>query len=84
MHYLAAPGSEVSLSSTRSGFKTTGQRSTAYHGAMGSAFPDLSIVIHDLVQVPGRIAVPAEIAGTHRGTLFGIAATGKRVSFRLQ
>jgi predicted ester cyclase len=47
------------------------------------AFPDVTIVIHDLIQVPGRIAVRAEITGTHRGALFGIAPTGKRVAFRL-
>ena len=47
------------------------------------AFPDVRIVVHDMVQVPGRIAVRAEITGTHRGELFGIAPTGKQVSFRL-
>ncbi|MEM5403185.1 ester cyclase [Paraburkholderia unamae] len=47
------------------------------------AFPDVRIVIHDLIQVPGRIAVRAEISGTHQGELFGIAPTGKQVSFRL-
>lgn len=51
--------------------------------SFGEAFPDVQIVIHDLLQVPGRIAVRAEITGTHQGQLFGIAPTGKRVSFRL-
>lgn len=51
--------------------------------SLGQAFPDVHIVIHDLVQVPGRIAVRAEITGTHQGELFGIAPTGKQVSFRL-
>jgi predicted ester cyclase len=51
--------------------------------SFGAAFPDVRIVIHDLIQVPGRIAVRAEISGTHRGELFGIAPTGKHVSFRL-
>ena len=40
-------------------------------------------MIHDLLQLPGQIAVRAEITGTHQGELFGIAATGKQVSFRL-
>jgi predicted ester cyclase len=48
-----------------------------------AAFPDVQIVIHDLVQVPGKVAVRGEISGTHGGELFGIAATGKRVSFRI-
>ncbi|KAF2394283.1 ester cyclase [Pseudomonas frederiksbergensis] len=51
--------------------------------SFGEAFPDVRIVIHDMIQVPGQIAVRAEITGTHLGELFGIAATGKKVSFRL-
>ncbi|HDR9249551.1 ester cyclase [Burkholderia vietnamiensis] len=52
-------------------------------GSFAQAFPDVRIVIHDMVQVPGQIAVRAEITGTHRGDLFGIAPTGKQVSLRL-
>ncbi|HDR9160066.1 TPA: ester cyclase [Burkholderia vietnamiensis] len=52
-------------------------------GNFAQAFPDVRIVIHDMVQVPGQIAVRAEITGTHRGELFGIAPTGKQVRFRL-
>jgi steroid delta-isomerase-like uncharacterized protein len=48
-----------------------------------TAFPDVAIVIHDMVQEPGKIAVRAEITGTHLGELFGIVATGRKVSFRL-
>jgi steroid delta-isomerase-like uncharacterized protein len=48
-----------------------------------AAFPDVQIAIHDVVQEPGKVAVRAEITGTHQGTLFGIAPTGKQVSFRL-
>jgi predicted ester cyclase len=51
--------------------------------SFGEAFPDVRIVVHDLIQVPGQIAVRAEICGTHQGELFGIAPTGKRVSFRV-
>lgn len=50
---------------------------------MAAAFPDLHISIHDMLQQPGKIAVRAEISGTHLGELFGIAPTGKKVSFRL-
>lgn len=50
---------------------------------VAQAFPDVKITIHDMVQEPGRIGVRAEISGTHRGALFGIAPTGKAVSFRL-
>ncbi|MCD2518858.1 ester cyclase [Massilia sp. G4R7] len=48
-----------------------------------SAFPDVQIVVHELIQVPGKIAVRGEITGTHEGELFGIAPTGKAVRFRL-
>lgn len=48
-----------------------------------AAFPDVQIVIHDLIQVPGQIAVRAEITGTHKGNFMGIAPTGKFVSIRL-
>lgn len=48
-----------------------------------SAFPDVQIVVHDVVQAPGKMGVRAEITGTHLGELFGIPATGRSVSFRL-
>lgn len=51
--------------------------------SMAAAFPDVHITIHDMLQEPGKIAVRAEISGTHLGELFGIAPTGKKVSFRL-
>lgn len=51
--------------------------------SFGEAFPDVKIVVHDMIQTPGKIGVRAEITGTHEGELFGIPASGKRVSFRL-
>ena len=50
---------------------------------VAAAFPDVRITIHDMVQEVGKIGVRAEISGTHLGELFGIAPTGKQVSFRL-
>lgn len=47
------------------------------------AFPNVRISIHDMVQEPGKIGVRAEITGTHQGELFGIAATGRTVRFRI-
>lgn len=52
-------------------------------GMLIASFPDVQIIIHDMLQAPGRIGVRAEIRGTHLGELFGIAPTGKKVSFRL-
>lgn len=51
--------------------------------SIAAAFPDVRITVHDMVQEPGKIGVRAEISGTHLGELFGIAPTGKKVSFRL-
>ncbi len=48
-----------------------------------TVLPDIKIVIHDLLQVPGRIAVRAEITGTHRGEIFGIPGTGIPVNFSI-
>jgi len=48
-----------------------------------AALPDLGARILDVIQVPGRIAVRAELTGTHRGPLFGIAATDRSVTIRL-
>ena len=48
-----------------------------------AAFPDVRITIRDMMQTPGKIGVRAEITGTHRGALFGIAPTGKAVKFRI-
>lgn len=48
-----------------------------------AAFPDVRIAVHDMLQLPGKIAVRGEITGTHQGELFGIAPTGKAVSFRI-
>ena len=50
---------------------------------LAAALPDLRVTIHDMVQQPGKIGVRADIGGTHLGALFGIAPTGKTVSFRL-
>ncbi len=51
--------------------------------SVAQAFPDVQIIVHDMIQEPGRIAVRAEISGTHLGEIFGIAPTGKKVTFRL-
>lgn len=48
--------------------------------AFVQAFPDIQIAIHEMIGVPGRVAVRAEITGTHSGAWFGIAATGKAFS----
>lgn len=46
------------------------------------AFPDFEMIINDVLHTPGRMAVRAEFHGTHLGPLFGVPASGKKVSFR--
>ena len=48
-----------------------------------AAIPDVRITIQDMMQTPGKIGIRAEVTGTHRGALFGIAPTGKAVKFRI-
>jgi predicted ester cyclase len=48
-----------------------------------SALPDFSVEILEVVAGPGRAAVRATARGTHRGALFGAAATGRQVSLAL-
>ncbi|HVJ42057.1 MAG TPA: ester cyclase [Dongiaceae bacterium] len=48
--------------------------------AFGAAFPDLRITLHEIIGVPGRVAVRAVITGTHRGAWFGIAPTHRPIS----
>ena len=45
-----------------------------------SAFPDLTITIDELVAEGDKVCARATTRGTHRGTIFGIAATGRPVT----
>lgn len=47
--------------------------------AMRRGFPDLSYRIDELVEGADTVAVRTTLTGTHRGDLFGIAPTNKRV-----
>jgi steroid delta-isomerase-like uncharacterized protein len=44
------------------------------------AFPDVTVVIDELVADGDRVAVATTFTGTHQGELMGMAPTGKRVS----
>lgn len=46
-----------------------------------AAFPDLSVVLEDVVAEGDRVAVRAVWSGTHQGPIFGVPATGKHVTF---
>ena len=42
-----------------------------------SAFPDLKIVVHEIVGASGHAGVRASITGTHLGEILGVAPTGQ-------
>jgi len=46
-----------------------------------SAFPDISTEITEVLAETGRAATRGVVAGTHRGELFGVPASGKFVHF---
>lgn len=48
-----------------------------------AAFPDIRITIHEMIGTAERVAVRALITGTHRGTWFGIAPTGRPISMAI-
>lgn len=47
------------------------------------AFPDLKIVIHEIIGGAGRVGVRASITGTHQGEVMGFAPTGKPVDMAI-
>lgn len=47
------------------------------------ALPDLRVEIHDQVAEGDRVVTRKTIRGTHRGPLFGIAATGRAVAIEV-
>ncbi len=47
---------------------------------MRRAFPDLHYQIEDIVATDDAVVMRVKMTGTHRGDLFGLPATGRRVS----
>jgi steroid delta-isomerase-like uncharacterized protein len=45
------------------------------------AFPDLKVTIESLVADDERVSVTGKMSGTNQGTLMGMPATGRTVSF---
>lgn len=48
-----------------------------------TAFPDLQIVIDEVIAQPDRAGVRARMVATHQGEIFGLQPTGKPVSIAL-
>jgi predicted ester cyclase len=54
---------------------------TRYVTLVRSAFPDFHNTIEDLIAEDDRVAARLTYRGSHRGELFGMAPTGKRVVY---
>ncbi len=48
-----------------------------------TAFPDLQIVVDEVIAQPDRAGVRARMVATHQGEIFGLQPTGKSVSIAL-
>lgn len=54
-----------------------------FNGVLRPAFPDLTVDIHDQVAEGDKVTTRKTLRGTHRGALFGIPATNKRVEIQV-
>ncbi|HLZ57015.1 MAG TPA: ester cyclase [Ktedonosporobacter sp.] len=62
------------LPCTRDGYKQA-------LGFLFTAFPDYHVVVEDLVAEDDQVVARLTVGGTHQGTFFGIAPTGKQVTW---
>jgi len=52
-----------------------------YVARVRAAFPDWHNQIDELIEADDRVVARLTCSGTHRGELFGVAPTGRRVSY---
>jgi steroid delta-isomerase-like uncharacterized protein len=52
-------------------------------GVLRPALPDLSVEIHDQIAEGDLVTTRKTLRGTHRGDLFGLPATGKKVEIQV-
>lgn len=71
------------LANSRRTLAPTGPRAMRrfFHKLQG-AFPDCSVTENALIAEEGRVALLAEISGTHTGKIYGVPPTSRRVLFR--
>lgn len=53
-------------------------QTSQYYAELWSAFPDMELVIDDMVAEEDKLATRCTIQGTQKGAFIGIPATGKR------
>jgi steroid delta-isomerase-like uncharacterized protein len=54
---------------------------TRYVGRVRSAFPDFHNAVDDLLPAGDQVVARLTYRGTHRGPIFGLAPTGRRVTY---
>jgi steroid delta-isomerase-like uncharacterized protein len=61
--------------------KSQGKRPfEAFHSNLRAALPDLHVNIEDLIAEGDKVAVRVTLHGTHRGSAFGLAPTGREIT----
>ena len=53
---------------------------TEWHTMIGAAFPDMWLTFEDMIAEGDKVVIRGDFSGTHQGELFGIPATGKKVT----
>jgi predicted ester cyclase len=61
------------------GFPTGREGAKRFFAVLSSAFPDLHLVIEDMIAEGDKVVVCGTWDGTHQGEFMGVAATGRRV-----
>ena len=53
----------------------------AFHGKFREAFPDIEVVVEDVITEGDKLAARCTVRGRHQGDALGFAATGQQVEF---
>jgi len=73
VNHTAAPGMSPGAEGMRAMFEDI----------LRPALPDLHVEIHDQIVEGDKVVTRKTLRGTHRGTLLGIAATGRAIAIRV-
>src|ERR1700686_3421146 len=69
---------------SRDGSKASREDSKKEQAVILSGFPDARVTVEDLVAEGDKVASRVTVSGTHTGEYFGVAPTGKRVTFSMR
>jgi predicted ester cyclase len=53
------------------------------HKGLRVAFPDIRVIVHDIMAEGDKVAARKSITGTHLGVFMGIPPTGKKISIEV-